>query len=1179
MLHQVVEKLSSVQARHPDTDVLLAGDFNARHSSWCTRTNSNGRVLHSIADRCLLSVCNPVRVPTFFNTRGGKSTIDLFLSSSPGFVSEVNVLPDDCGSDHAVLQAVLHVDPVAVQPVSRQILNIRSADWDKVNAHVRAALQNEELRQINNLRRDGVWQDSIPARLQSVACIFTDAVQVALREHVGYRQVQTTTSTHPFWWSPDIQRLVNKKAFALRELRSGFGDRRTLQRKYDILTQKLARKSKGARVRSWQKFCSNHSSRAKIFKLHAKSKGRFAIPSYINDITGDFCATPAQKALAHNQVMQQISDGLPSNTPEHVVRSVVEECKSLRLDPAWNNIDQAKQHFSLLAVKRILAARMSGKSAPGIDNVNNEVLNNLDDTVLSHLSTLLLNMYACGLFPDVWKTAVLTPIPKGKPVECASDLRPISLLSCIGKLYERLVHPYVVEVTTSLGAVPSMQAGFQSGRSTHEHLASTTDFLRSMSSKEACIGFFLDISKAYNTVWHDRLMLRLQELRFPRDICTFINSWLRQRKHVARVDGATSPPCVHDNGVPQGSVLSPLLFNIFFSRILKDCTGLRLLYADDGAVLIRCQANSVPAALSTMESNTNKIFEWCLRNGLTLNAQKSSLVVFSRNRKVALKSQAGDYSIVINGERVSSTSIVRCLGVEFQSNLQFDVHCQKLLQRMRSRCSTTSSLGAYSWGCPPKFMLLLYKSVVLPAVLYCPWVWLMASSRHVRSFSRIQRGFIRRTLSLPKCASGLAAEVYAALRPARLCIHERTMLTLQRLAYKNPDYNARLVAHATSREAATSTGFSRFNATLPKTHLHLINMYGVPFYATPTARPVVLPLPPPPSMPTLQKKKSSFHLQRAKNFGYLQIQAAASNAIQVYTDGCSVLSERVGGSAVYATFPDGSFTARQKRISGSVSAWLAELVAIDMALDLMSTTSLPAVLFVDSQAAIRSTYNMSCVHPTVIRCRRKLSQIRLRCHISWIPSHVGLDGNECVDTLASDAATDPDYNGEESMAQIFYEDVQRIIKNRIYAHKNKQWIDSDYAPYLHAVFPTAPVNTKHTLGDSSTSRQIARLRCGYVSCNSYLHRHGLAPSDDCQYCLINTHEHVIDSVQHAFIDCPEHEFYSHDLVQSCSEILGDQVDFSLLHILRIQSLSTSATLRLHNAISLHVRRITDYSCF
>ena len=546
---------------------------------------------------------------------------------------------------------------------------------------------------------------------------------------------------------------------------------------------------------------------------------------------------------------------------------------------------------------------------------------------------------------------------------------------------------------------------------------------------------------------------------------------------------------------------------------------------------------------------------------------------------MAFKSQTGEYSVVINGEQVSSTSTVRYLGVEFQSNLQFDIHCQKLLQRMRRRCSTILSLGAYSWGCPPKYMILLYKSVVLPAVLYCPWVWLMASSRHVRSFSRIQRGFTRRTFSLPNCASGLAAEMYAALCPARLCIHRCTMLTLQRLAYKNPDYNARLVAHATSREAAMTIGFSRFNATLPKTHLHLINMYGVPFCATPSAQPIVLPMPPPPLMPVLQKQRSKHHRNLAKQFGSMQVSAAASDAIQVYTDGCSVLSERVGGSAFYATFPDGSFTAQQKRISGSVSAWLAELCAIDMALDFVSNVSRPAVLFVDSQAAIRSIYNMSCVHPIVLSCRRKLSRIRLRCHISWIPSHVGLDGNECVDSLASDAATDPDYNGEESMAQIYFEDVQRIIKNKIYEHKNNQWIDSNYAPHLHAVFPSAPVNTKHIVGDGSTSRQIARLRCGYVSCNSYLHRHGLAPSTDCQYCFINSNVHVLDSVQHAFIDCPEHEFFSHDLIQSCKEILGDHIDFSLLYILRLQSLSTAATLRLHNAISLHVHRITDYNCF
>ena len=175
----------------------------------------------------------------------------------------------------------------------------------------------------------------------------------------------------------------------------------------------------------------------------------------------------------------------------------------------------------------------------------------------------------------------------------------------------------------------------------------------------------------------------------------------------------------------------------------------------------------------------------------------------------------------------------------------------------------------------------------------------------------------------------------------------------------------------------------------------------------------------------------------------------------------------------------------------------------------------------------------------VLRCKSKLSQVRHRIRLHWIPSHVGLDGNECADSLASDAAIDPDYQGESVVATIHYEDIQRLIKRHIYERTNDLWTSSSYAPFLHAVvFPVAPKTSKHILGDSATSRQLARLRCGYVSCNAYLHRHGLAPSTLCQHCLLHAQAEVVDSVGHAFMGCPEHSFYTQDFIQSCKEILG-----------------------------------------
>ena len=310
-------------------------------------------------------------------------------------------------------------------------------------------------------------------------------------------------------------------------------------------------------------------------------------------------------------------------------------------------------------------------------------------------------------------------------------MRPIALVSCLGKLYERACVQTIVDEAEALGVIPQHQAAFRKGRNAQEHVTTVTQLISSMSRKETTIALFLDISKAHNSVWHSRLLTQMNIQGFSIQTTRFIRSWLSQREHRTRMDGAISDPAHHDRGVPQGTVLSPIMFNVYFSGVLRSCSGLSLLYADDAAIFLKVSKNNIDRGLLMMQENAERVHRWCASRSLAIHPGKCNLMIYTRSRAMAQKADAGGYSIRMASNEIFTTATVRHLGVIFDTRLNFAAHCSHVLGKVKKRTALMLRLGGFCWGCPPRCMLRLCQAIVLPTVQCFSPAFLLAPRKFI----------------------------------------------------------------------------------------------------------------------------------------------------------------------------------------------------------------------------------------------------------------------------------------------------------------------------------------------------------------------------------------------------------------------------------------------------------------
>ena len=353
--------------------------------------------------------------------------------------------------------------------------------------------------------------------------------------------------------------------------------------------------------------------------------------------------------------------------------------------------------------------------------------------------TMLFNMsISLGCVPLQWKEARITPVPKiSKPLS-PSHFRPISLLSILSKLLEKHIHSLMCDHLNRFNLLSDQQWGFRPGRSTVTALLSTiSDWHSELDNGHDICAVFFDYRKAFDSVPHWPLIEKLEALNFDPVIIVWITNYLFGRSQKVVVNGETSATVPVLSGVPQGSVLGPLLFCIYVDGVTK-CTksqGARdALYADD---LMLYKPISCTQDLSDLQEDILNIEKWSADNHLTLNPVKCKCMLISRRRS----SLSCSFSLWLNGNVLEQVNSFKYLGVNISSNLTWSLHIDIVCNKARRMLGIIyRNFCAY---CNTASLLKLYISLVRPHLEYASPVWSPYSAKQIAKIENVQKFGLR----------------------------------------------------------------------------------------------------------------------------------------------------------------------------------------------------------------------------------------------------------------------------------------------------------------------------------------------------------------------------------------------------------------------------------------------------
>lgn len=347
---------------------------------------------------------------------------------------------------------------------------------------------------------------------------------------------------------------------------------------------------------------------------------------------------------------------------------------------------------------------------------------------LLHIFNLILS--SC-LFPDIWKTSKVVPILKKGDRSDVTNYRPIVLLSNISKLFEFCLYNSII--TQINNRISEHQHGFVSGRSTVSNLVLITQFIAEHLDCNTQVDvIYTDFTKAFDRIDHALLLLKLDQFGFSDSLLRLLGSYLLGRRQFVEIRGVRSSPVEVTSGVPQGSIMGPVLFNIFIDGLVKVVIGHSLLYADDMKIFlpIKSLEDSV-----TLQNDLDRISEWCYRNGLLLNATKCSVMSFTRSKTPLL------YDYRISGTPLPRSATCKDLGVTFDPGLTFIDHTLNL------EAQAYKSLG-FIYRTSKDFsnadtLVTLFRSLVLSRLEYASIVWSPSYTKYIDVLENILRKFLK----------------------------------------------------------------------------------------------------------------------------------------------------------------------------------------------------------------------------------------------------------------------------------------------------------------------------------------------------------------------------------------------------------------------------------------------------
>lgn len=1088
---QIFPQLNAIitQLRNP---YLLLGDFNAHSPNWWRgqQLNRRGKKLEDFISANNLVILNKNQ-PTYFSTSHNTETaIDLSLCSPLlGTWFDWNIDSDIYDSDHypILLQFTFQQEGI---PSFIPRWKLTRADWQKFSDLC-------ENLQIND--------DHDP---EVTISYITDSLLSAARASIPLTKPCTRTNPVP-WWSPEVKRAVAKRKQAFRAYLRHRTQHSLFHRNRERAnTRRIIRRAKRA---SWQKFLSQLSSSSPISQIW----------NIVRRLTGK--RTPSSIPILRIPGRQgSVSD--PQEVVNTIAQHIAHTSSNINFSPDFLETSQQRFSippeafisaddidynctFSFQELKSAIAA--SGSTSVGPDQLHYDFFRHLPDTALHIILRTFNHLWQMHAYPESWKESIVIALPKpGKIRSDPNSYRPIALTSCLGKLLERMVAKRLSYTFEKDNMLSKYQCGFRTNHSPIDQLIRLeTDIRKGFKNKANTVAVFLDIKKAYDMVHRPALLQKLHKLGLRGNMAFYLANFLSGNRRIrVRCRSIYSELHELENGLPQGSCLSPLLFNVFIDDLFHDiphrvhCS----LFADDAAIW--CTDADCNTSVSLLQTSLSKLERWSQENGLQFSAEKSAAMVFSRNPNAIPTAPLRIYT-----NNIPYATHFKFLGIVFDRNLSMARHVQHIKAKCSSRLNLFRCLAS-SDSCADRTTLLrLYKAIVLPVIEYGSVMYAGGKTKTLDALETIQNSFLRIALGVMKTSPISALQIEASISPLSIRRKELSLRYYSKVK-QYPELAAYTAIHTLPRLHYNYLGSceKRTGLTLASRITKYCSeiQFTMPSIApTPTLHVAPWKLHPRTVEFLFQQKKTELSPQEIQQT-FSIFKAEHHNFQFIYTDG-SKADRRTGNGIVTDGLPD-----LEGRLPDNTSIYIAELHALFVALRLMQHYNIrKAFICSDSRSALQSLINPSFkdrLHFEIINLHQLLIDDGVTVSFLWIPGHRGILGNERADRSAKRGLALPNITHIHPN----HHSVRSLIRHCVTQFWERRWRDEDGRTQLHDIKLTTEVWSSSSRKNRLEEKALAKLRIGHTYLtHSFILQHGDRPQ--CSTCRTPL------TVKHILIDCRE----------------------------------------------------------
>ena len=754
---------------------IAGGDYNAKHIRWGSRlTTPKGRQLISALTTLNLkfaSTGEPTYWPT--DTKKVPDLIDFFVTK--GIASQEIMCKSsfDLSSDHSPVFATIKKD--LINNGQECHLSSKKTDWLEYRRILQESLNlqiplkcevdlAEAVEHFNSCVQQAAWS-STPISTNSLLKSNTPSIREKLIEKRRCRKMWQQTR-HP-------------------------SDKATLNKLSKELTKMVQVQQNLTFETQLKELDSTKSTDYSLWKASKALK---------QTITGQPPIIKADKTYAksYTEKANTFADHLENVFQPNPVDNSVEQLVTSRLD----EIHQLELPIKKFSISEVIAAlkNLKIKKAPGYDLISPILLKELPFEGIKLLTFVFNAILRTGIIPPQWKVAQISMFLKpGKIPTDVKSYRPISLLPVASKVMETLFLSRLMPIVNSKCLIPKHQFGFRKEHSTIEQVHRLVEkILVSFDKKEYCTAAFLDISQAFDRVWHNGLLYKIKTT-IPINYYVLIESYLNSRCFLVKSGTEYSSIRPIKAGVPQGSVMGPLLYLLYTADLPLTNDALIGTFADDTAIL---STDPNPASASEkLQKSLDKIIAWTKKWGIKTNETKSVQVTFTLRT-------ASCPPVKINNIEIPQSTEAKYLGLHLDRKLNWKKHIftkRKALglqqRKMFPLLERKSKLSIEN-------KLLLYKCVLKPIWVYGIQLWGTASNSNIEILQRFQSNVLRNIVNAPKYISNVQ-------------LHKELNVTTvkEEISLKAQQYKSRISQHPNdlvSQLMLSPTLFKRLKRTAPQ---------------------------------------------------------------------------------------------------------------------------------------------------------------------------------------------------------------------------------------------------------------------------------------------------------------------------------------------------------------------------